>query len=71
MTDQSVEQRLSALEARLGDRTLEEHFREQAGSIDRRLADSRRELSELLERRLAEGFEKQAEQIDRLLRRHL
>jgi hypothetical protein len=39
MADQSLEDRVSALEAQLGNKTLEQHFREQAELIDRRIED--------------------------------
>lgn len=35
MADKTVEERLTALEAQLEKKTLEEHFRGQAGLIDR------------------------------------
>jgi hypothetical protein len=48
----------------VGNKTLEEHFYEQAELIDRRFADSFREEGELIDRRFADGFCEQAELID-------
>ena len=38
MAKESLEERVSAIEAQLGDKTLQEHFREQAELIDRLFA---------------------------------
>ena len=43
MAEKSLEERVSAIEAQLGHRTLEQHFREQAELIDRRFVESFRE----------------------------
>ena len=66
MAEKRLEARISALEAQLGNKTLEQHFREQAELIDRRFADSFREQAELIDRRFADSFREQAELIDRL-----
>ncbi len=39
MSDNSLEQRVAVIEAMMGGKTLEEHFREQAELIDRRFAE--------------------------------
>ena len=57
MAEKSLEDRISELEAKLGPKSLDEHFREQAELVDRRLAESFREQAELVDRRLAEGPE--------------
>ncbi len=66
MTEKSLEERVTALEAQLGDKTLEQHFRGQAELIDRRFTESFRDQAELFDRRFAEAFREQAELIDRL-----
>ena len=66
MAEKSLEARISDLEAELGHKSLQEHFREQAELIDRRFADSFRKQAELVDRRLMDGFREQAELIDRL-----
>jgi hypothetical protein len=66
MAEKSFEGRIAALEAQLTNKTIEQHFREQAELIGRRIADSFREQAELIDRRFADGVREQAELIDRL-----
>ena len=51
------EERLSALEAQLENKTIEQHFREHAELIDRRFAESFREQAELIDRLFVYRFE--------------
>ena len=60
MANKSLEERVGALEAQLGNKTLEQHFRDQAELIDRRFIESFREQAELFDRRFTEGFREQA-----------
>jgi hypothetical protein len=61
MPEKSLEARVSAIEAQLAGKTLEEHFREQAELIDRRFDDSFRTQAELIDKLFAYRFE----QLDR------
>ena len=56
--------RVKMVEDKLGTKTLEEHFREQAELINRRFDESFRAQTELLDRRFDESFRAQAEQLD-------
>jgi hypothetical protein len=57
MSEKSLEERVSAIEAQLGNKTLEQHFREQAELIDRRFAESFREQGELIDRLFVYRFD--------------
>jgi DNA anti-recombination protein RmuC len=57
MAKKSLEERVGALEAQLGNKTLEQHFREQAELIDRRFAESFREEAELIDRLFVYRFD--------------
>lgn len=50
MAEKSLEERVSAIEAQLAGKTLEEHFSEQAELIDRRFAESFGEQAELIDK---------------------
>ena len=66
ITRQSLATRVAALEEKVGNKTIEEQFRDQAELIDRRLDESFRAQAELIDRRLDDSFRSQAELIDRL-----
>jgi hypothetical protein len=66
MAKRLLEMRVSAIEAQLAGKTLEEHFREQAELIDGRFAESFRTQAELIDRRFDDGFRTHAELIDKL-----
>jgi hypothetical protein len=57
MAEKTLEQRVSALEAQLSNKTLEQHFREQAELIDRRFGESFREHAELIDKLFVYRFE--------------
>jgi hypothetical protein len=57
MSVKTLEGRISTIETLLGNKTLEEHFREQADLIDRRFADGFREQAELIDRLFVYRFE--------------
>ena len=57
MAEKSLEESVGALEAQLGNKTLEQHFREQAELIDRRFAESFREEAELIDRLFVYRFD--------------
>jgi hypothetical protein len=57
MSEKSFEERVSAIEAQLGNKTLEQHFREQAELLDRRFVESLREQGELTDRLFVDRFE--------------
>jgi hypothetical protein len=50
MARSSLAARVTALEEQMGNKTMEEHFREQAELIDRRLDESFRFQAELIDR---------------------
>ena len=50
MAEKSVVQRVSAIEAQLAGKTLEEHFREQAELIDQRFTEQDQKWDERFER---------------------
>ena len=50
MTRSSLAARVAALEEKVGNKTMEEQFRDQAELIDRRLDDSFRSQAELIDR---------------------
>src|SRR6266571_2000328 len=50
MTRQSLATRVGALEEKVGNKTIEEQFRDQAELIDRRLDESFRSQAELIDR---------------------
>jgi hypothetical protein len=50
MARSSLAARVAALEEQMGNKTMEEHFREQAELIDRRLDESFRSQAELIDR---------------------
>ena len=50
MARASLAARVAALEEQMGNKTMEEHFREQAELIDRRLDESFRSQAELIDR---------------------
>jgi DNA anti-recombination protein RmuC len=47
MSDNSLEKRIAVLEAMMGGKTLEEHFREHAELIDRRFAEVHARFAEI------------------------
>ena len=57
MTAKSLADRVAALEAKMGSRTIEEQFREQAELIDLRFSAGFREQAELIDRLFACRFE--------------
>ena len=59
MTIRSLADRVEALEAKLGNKSIDEQFRAQAELIDRRFGDSFREQAELIDRMFDYRFEEQ------------
>ena len=57
MAKKSLEERVSAIEAQLGDKTLHEHFREQAELVDRLFAYRFGEMDERFRERMDKRFE--------------
>src|SRR5688572_6439100 len=57
MTAKSLAARVAALEAKVGSKSIEEQFREQAELIDRRFNQGFREQAELIDRVFAYRFE--------------
>jgi hypothetical protein len=62
MAKKSLEERVSAIEAQLGGKTLQEHFREQAELIDRLFAFRFRELEDRWDAKLDATLETKLEQ---------
>jgi hypothetical protein len=57
MTPKSITDRVAALEAKMGNKSIDEQFREQAELIDRRFTDEFRQQAELIDRLFAQRFE--------------
>jgi hypothetical protein len=57
MTTKSLTDRVAALDAKVGNKSIESQFREQAELIDRRFSDSFREQAELIDRVFTYRFE--------------
>jgi hypothetical protein len=57
MAGKSLAERVAALEIKVGSKTIEEQFREQAELIDRRFDESFRKQAELIDRVFAYRFE--------------
>ena len=57
MAAKSIENRVAALEVKVGNKTIHEQFREQAELIDRRLADEFRGQAELIDRLFGYRFD--------------
>lgn len=66
MAAKSLADRVAALEAKLGTKSIEEQFREQAELIDRRFSQEFSEQAQLMDRRFSQEFSEQAQLIDRL-----
>lgn len=68
MSDKSLEKRVTVLEAMMGDKTLEEHFREHAELIDRRFAEVHARFAEIHARFTAQDkrFEAMDERFNRV-----
>jgi uncharacterized protein YukE len=69
MAKKSLEERVSAIEAQLGGKTLQEHFREQAELIDRlfayRFGEMDKRFGERMDRRFGEMDKRFGEKMDK------
>ena len=64
MTPKSLSDRVAALETKVGDKTIEKQFREQAELIDGRLVESFREQAELIDRLFIYRFDEFEKKLD-------